>query len=466
MSGTPEPMDTNSPEGSPPTTAILPPALIAGRANRDKARIASTELRKKFETKLREVEPVVAPNEQQPMPDPQASLELAELGIDLAHKEKETIQLERAVVTMERDRGMLRSRVAKRELGVLTKRYLSAGDDLWRHQKKKMRLGDPGVVRLLEPRGNALSECLLALYKKSDGQDKVRKRPSTFRAQSLAYYEGTGDYHGRPANLVHCHISGTRNPGLQIKAAHIVPHFLDNDSIGEMLFGSQAESLRQAGNSLLLLDQIKRWFDSYHLIVVPVDATENPITRWQTHIITTDLHGQFYTLERDAKDLHGKELVFLNRNRPVSRFLYFHFIMALVRIKDIKRRGWEDVWARYYEQRPFPTPGNYMRQSMLLALATHFETADMNVINSWIKDHGFDSPLQLTDDEATEAARRVHEASDAANSDTKKSSGEDSSEDDSSEDNSSEDEGSEGEGSEGEGSEDNSSEGEGSEDEG
>ncbi|KAK0727310.1 hypothetical protein B0T26DRAFT_128902 [Lasiosphaeria miniovina] len=94
--------------------------------------------------------------------------------------------------------------------------------------------------------------------------------------------------------------------------------------------------------------------------------------------------------------------------------MYFHFVMALVRIKDVKRYGWQDVWARYYQQRPFPTPGNYIRQNMLLALATHFGTADMHVVESWIKDQGFDSPLKLTDEETQEAARRVHVAVDQA----------------------------------------------------
>jgi hypothetical protein len=36
------------------------------------------------------------------------------------------------------------------------------------------------------------------------------------------------------------------------------------------------------------------------------------------------------------------------------------------------------------------------------------------VVESWIADHGFDSPLKLTDEEATEAARRVHVAVEAA----------------------------------------------------
>lgn len=47
-----------------------------------------------------------------------------------------------------------------------------------------------------------------------------------------------------------------------------------------------------------------------------------------------------------------------------------------------------------------------MRKSMLLALATHFETSEMSVINSWISDNGFESQLLLAD-EANGGARRV-----------------------------------------------------------
>ncbi len=47
---------------------------------------------------------------------------------------------------------------------------------------------------------------------------------------------------------------------------------------------------------------------------------------------------------------------------------------------------------------------------MLLALATHFETTGMRVVESWITGHKFDSQLKLTKDEAMEAARRVYAA--------------------------------------------------------
>ncbi|KAK7418466.1 hypothetical protein QQX98_003958 [Neonectria punicea] len=399
--------------------AILPSALAIARSKHDRARYVSTELRKTFEARKREVEPDVEPDEELPEPDPLASLELASLGVELASKEKEAIRLEREVVAKEQNAGILHATRAEELLQDLRKRYFSAGDDLWRHQKKKMRLGDPGTVRLLEPRGNGLSECLLSLYKKHDGQDKKKKRPSNWRIDALSYYKGSGNDHpGLDGTSVWCHISGMWHATKYIKAAHIVPFFLDSGSISEMLFGSRAESLERAGNSLLLSDVIKGWFDSYHLVIVPVDATETPITRWRTDVISPDIRNSRFDSGDNGlgRDLHGKELVFHNAKRPVSRFLYFHFIMALIRIKDLKRSGWQGIWARYYEQRPFPTPGNYMRQSMLFALATHFGTVDMQVVDSWIVGHGFDSPLKLTDDEATEAARRVLVAVEAATS--------------------------------------------------
>ncbi|KAI2602309.1 hypothetical protein GGR54DRAFT_654390 [Hypoxylon sp. NC1633] len=363
---------------------MLPTALTNARAEHDEARSVSIDLRKTYEALSRRVEPEVEPDEEQVRPDPQASLQLASLGIELAEKEKQTIRLERDVV-----------------------RYLSAGDDLWRHRQKKSFSGQPGIVRLIEPCRSGLPECVLALYRKSDGLSAIEKEPIKWREDAMTYYTGSP----KPKKAW-CHISGTVFEHDDVKAAHIVPFFLDTADIGEILFGSRAESLLRAGNSLLLYDKFQKWFDTDHIVVIPVDAKEVPIKRWKMEIISPDIRNTVIGLGIYAWEYHGKELAFLNEKRPVSRFLYFHFIMTLVRIKDLRRPGWEDVWARFYNERPFPTPTHYMRRSMLLAITTHYGTTDMNVVNSWIRDNGFDAPLQLTDDEATEAARRVLSAID------------------------------------------------------
>ncbi|KAK0728447.1 hypothetical protein B0T26DRAFT_748667 [Lasiosphaeria miniovina] len=355
----------DSPKHSPPSAAILPPSLSLSRArdNYEKARSVSHELQKAFDDLSRKVEPDLDPDEERYEPDVRSGLELASLGVELALKKKDELQLERQVIIEERDANLIQPHIAAKRLRDTDHRYLSTGDYLWKH----------------------ISACLLALYKKCDGVSKTEKRPSSFRSDALRYYDG--EIGGKV-------LGGTgKEGGPKIKAAHVVPFFLDSDELG----------------------QIEKWFDSYHLLIVPVDATENPITRWKVDVISSDIRNISYIGPKDlGGDLDGKELQFRNDKRPVSRFMYFHFIMALIRIKDVKRQRWQDVWARYYQQRPFPTPGNYMRQSMLLALATYFGTAEMRVVESWIVDHGFDSPLILNDDESAEAARRVHLAVDEA----------------------------------------------------
>jgi HNH endonuclease len=347
-----------------------------------------------------------------------SSLAAAKSKHQKAKKVQDEIHLERDVVREERAAGAISDTAAMSKYRTLNTRYISAGDDLWRHAKKKHRIDDPGAVQLMPPGGGSgIAECLLILYRKSDGQGetKLRKRPAHFRTDVESYYVGAGEYHGLSGGHMWCHISGLWEYNENVKAAHIVPFFLDMDKLTEILFGSQSESLDKAGNALLMSNRIESWFDKYQLVVVPVDPMEVPITRWRTDVISSDIENTEYHKAMDGKafvgkDLDGKELAFLGEKRPVSRFLYFHFVMALVRIKDLQRRNWQDVWARYHQHRPFPTPGNYMRKVMLLALATHFEVADMKIVESWIADHGFETPLVLQDDQAREAARRVHEA--------------------------------------------------------
>ncbi|KAK2589377.1 hypothetical protein QQS21_012947, partial [Conoideocrella luteorostrata] len=356
----------------------------------------------------RVVEPDVEPDEEQPNPSREDGLQLASLGIELASQVKDELKSERQVVTLEQEHGIISRKEAKKRHRDISQRYLSEGDKLWRLQKKKMRLDDPGVIRVLDPSSAGVSECLLALYQKSDGLGKQRhqeQRPKNWRKDAISYYNGICPNDNQ---RIWCHISGKWHAPKDIKGAHIVPFFMDIESISDILFGERKESIQRAGNALLLHYQIKSWFDKCLLVIVPVDATEHPIARWQTDVISPDIEKQYFTATLQGKHLHGKELTFLGNKRPVSRFLYFHFIMALVRVKDLKRDNWEDIWARYYTQRPFPTPGPYMRRSILFALATHFETTDMKILDSWIKDNGFDTPLQLTKDEATEVARRVH----------------------------------------------------------
>ncbi|KAK3947683.1 hypothetical protein QBC32DRAFT_223633 [Pseudoneurospora amorphoporcata] len=147
----------------------------------------------------------------------------------------------------------------------------------------------------------------------------------------------------------------------------------DDELVLKHLFGKErgASEIGSPTNSLMLSKQVKSWFDKYLFVIVPVidplEVTQVPnniITRWKVELISPDVENM------------TRELVFLNQNRPASRFLFFRFMLALIRIRQLDRRGWEDVWAKYHTYKPFaatPTGRYYARTGMLplLAMAGH-----------------------------------------------------------------------------------------------
>ncbi|KAM0514556.1 hypothetical protein ACHAPE_006852 [Trichoderma viride] len=397
--------------------------LATAIAKLDTTQRIIVKLQKKLDVLKRFVEPEVWPDQEQPESDPKTSITFASLGIQTAFRKKEAIRLERDVVVNQREACYLNGEDAERLFQDQNQRYFSAGADLWRHQMNKMQLGDASGKRLINPSGGDLTQGLMTLYKRDglDGQNSQfprksnpqwcqwKGRDSGWRRDALAYYNGSSRYHKiRIRGASWCHMIGDWISSDFVESVHIVPPFLEDHGFGELLFGDRAPSLERAGNALLLSCRAKGFFDSHGIVIVPVNAMETPITRWRTEVISPDILNQSSYAGYPSTHLDKKELVFLNESRPVPRFLYFRFIMTLIRIKDLQRPGWEDVWARYYEQRPFPALSKYMRESMLRALATHFGSTYMHVVESWIADHGFEAPLKLTEDESVEAARRVH----------------------------------------------------------
>ncbi|KAI9901842.1 hypothetical protein N3K66_003659 [Trichothecium roseum] len=384
---------------SPPGKAIPPSALDDLEIARDAARAVSVKLRKGFETLDAKVNPVVPPNQEKPDPGFDESLALADLGMKLASQETKELELEKAIVAAERDEGKIKPRVAKRNIDTLQDRIFSAGEDLWKYSNKKVQLQDAAGSSQIsgQRRGVIFSYCLSALYKKCDGQDKRRdkkKRPNNSRRNMVQWYDGDSEANGQEPDQAWCHALGMWQMKDHHKAAHIVPFFLESEALTEMLFGSRAPEVDREANGLLLTYKIEQWFGTYHLVIVPADLTETRLRGWRIELIDesiskTRCDQRGYT----GADLHERELAFRNDNRPAARFLYFHFLMALVRIKDLKRPKWRSVWARYHNYRPFPTPGNYIRQSMLVALAKHANTTDLDTIGSWISENGFDTQL-------------------------------------------------------------------------
>lgn len=344
----------------------------------------------------------------------------ATLGIEFAKKKQDEVLLERQLAWRERNTGVISQQELEERYSALNRRYSSAGGDLWRSSNKKLHLENPTAITSMQldsDQSTALKipELLLPLYKTSDSLGD-RRKPSNWISDVVEYYSANWEYHGKTVteyvSIAWCHASGTWSRYDQ-RVARIVPFLMAANKLEELIFGSVSESVQHPANALLLSGVLRALLEKYKLVIVPADNSETPIKRWRTDLLFPSMKDYCCGNDENSnkiylKDIDGKELAFLGERRPSPRFLYFHFIMALIRPKDCDSDGWQQIWARYYQQRPFPQASNYMRRAMIKALATYFEVADMKVVESWISDQGFDTQIQIQDDQAKELARRVH----------------------------------------------------------
>lgn len=76
-----------------------------------------------------------------------------------------------------------------------------------------------------------------------------------------------------------------------------------------------------------------------------------------------------------SEDLDERELTFVGETRPARRFLYFRFIITYI----FHKRNGDTGFAKKIEniQNFWPTPGPYLRKSMLISLARNVSGYDI-----------------------------------------------------------------------------------------
>ncbi len=300
------------------------------------------------------------------------------------------------------------------------KRIISLGSGLWTEQEELRRQEEKEgrVLKLGPDTKGAFIYALLALYKDPRGSDK---RSSTLQSHmketAIKVYEAGKDapFKGK----IWCCISQDFFDQENVRAAHIVPHALGPELV-DYIFGSGSGSrLDTAANCLLIHKSVAKAFDNGNFVLLPVDASETPIRRWKVQI--TNLAAFNTDMGRTSlKDLDGKEVSFKNDNRPASRFLYYHFVVTLLRNKRDRQPGWENFSTELPTSKPFATMGPYMRESMLLTLAK--SAGELNAMEEarLLGGEGgetFVEEKKLADIEETEVARRVFEAYEPENED-------------------------------------------------
>ena len=196
-------------------------------------------------------------------------------------------------------------------------------------------------------------------------------------------------------------------------AAHIVPRSLSPAPV-DYVFGKGSSSrVNTADNYLFIHVFVERSLERGNFVLLPVAANEKPIKRWKVHITNTaainnDLSG------KTLKELDGNEVAFKTDGRPASRFLYYHFVISLLRNKRDRQPGWEKYMVGLLTGRPFATKGKYLRQSMQLTLAKHAGDLDKEEEASLLGDGGetFVEGEKLDEKEEGEIAKQILAAHD------------------------------------------------------
>ncbi|KAF7506279.1 hypothetical protein GJ744_012087 [Endocarpon pusillum] len=285
-------------------------------------------------------------------------------------------------------------------------RVISLRDELWKYrQNLRDEEEKAGKTPPLGPDSEgAFVYTLLALYKDPNTSSKrSSSEQSNMRKAAIERYESAKD--ARPGKLW-CPISQDYFDAEWMRAAHIVPRRLGSGVV-DYIFGSgNGSRLNTTDNCLIIHVNVERSFDNGSFVLVPADPKESPIKRWKIQM--TKLSAKHKDLgKKTLAERDGDELVFKNDNRPAARYLYFHFVITLLRNKRDRQPGWEKYYTELRTVEIFATPGPYIRKSMLSALARNIgglNTEEEMLIG---EEQTFEEEDRLDEVEEQEIGRRV-----------------------------------------------------------
>lgn len=187
-----------------------------------------------------------------------------------------------------------------------------------------------------------------------------------FRRRCIDEYQSLG-----PDETVWCPVLGDFFVRQLCLAAHIIPWSLKQKTM-DIIFGPEsADELFSVRNGLMLHAEVEECFDKHQIVFVPSTPVpqKGPIKEWRVRVID---QGILQATPRKPgpswQELDGKLLQFRSSVRPAARYLYFHYVIALLRAQRHRHRGYREVRPK---EVAWATPGRYMMRSMLQALIRH-----------------------------------------------------------------------------------------------
>ncbi|KAJ5951595.1 uncharacterized protein N7479_010008 [Penicillium vulpinum] len=305
---------------------------------------------------------------------------------------------------------MASARTVSHELKTLNLQRKIMEEDLEEQaSNKRRRQGEPDV-ELLE---RAYVDSIMPKVMSATAQQQKDKELREHHFNASNFKRDVALYYGIPKGMAYCHLSGEWNAH-DVKAAHLVPRSLTGDEISH-LFGVRKIVLSDTRNALSLHKNLEIALDSGQIVIVPIleeNHTTNPEkapatdpSRWKC-VLTDNSKRYQKALASPAKtwlwdEFDGKELKFRNQNRPAKRYLYFRFIITYIFCKKQSN----DLFTKKVEAaaRDFwPTPGPYLRKSMLRTLARSISGHELPP--SLVDGKTFDDSQYVYEEHKTESA--------------------------------------------------------------
>ncbi|KAJ5241048.1 uncharacterized protein N7469_002639 [Penicillium citrinum] len=315
------------------------------------------------------------------------------------------------------------SRLISKELRNLKRQKKLISEDLEDEVavRKRQRTGPSATGLYLRAYTDSMLQRVMAACGK-------RKPQKTFNARQFKH--SVNEYYGIEKGSGFCQIIGCEFIADDVKAAHIVPKSLTGEEISYLFGGEIVVSLDPRNGwlhsltpillitdcfallALSLHKRVEEGLDRGDIVVLPISQaqdtgdTEIP-SKWKCVLVDQSKRGLTVTRMGGIHilwgDIDGNELAFLNDNRPAKRYLYFRFVMTYL---HWKKNGILTPFVSNVEtvRQFWPTPGPYLRQSMLCALARNISGVDLP--NSLVQDRTFndDEYPPLADELAHEPA--------------------------------------------------------------
>ncbi|KAK3937417.1 hypothetical protein QBC46DRAFT_416312 [Diplogelasinospora grovesii] len=303
-----------------------------------------------------------------------AIIESMELEFRAVSQEIETLVDEYEKGDLEITAGQQRAELARLETHVAnlqaklvvarTQKNQLAGELTDRSMAQSVKDEDTSAENM-PPWGQAYIDLLLDRYRNPPHatlqlfRRRTPEEQDRFRKAVLASY---GAYDKKKGGMAWCCVSGAWCTPSDVVAAHIVPYNV-SELHAEHLFGQRdGGHLMRPENGIPMRKVFKEHFDNAEIGFVPVSKDSNDYK-----IVVLVNTGDIALPE--VESIQGNSLQFPNDFRPTRRYMYFSFIMSLLRLRRHRVSGWNKAFREYGMKEMWVTPGPWVRQSTLLTLA-------------------------------------------------------------------------------------------------